>query len=94
MTALARLSGVSRQLVMGSFIHVFCAEIIVASIEGESFHRFSRTKMIKELEKAVSQGNLNFPRFGSEANLLFKLEELLRCYSDNEIGQHRHCLHS
>ena len=50
--------------------------------------------MIKELEKAVSYGNLHFPRFGSEANLFFELEELLSCYSDNEIGQHRHYLHS
>lgn len=46
--------------------------------------------MIIELEKVGSEGNLHIPHFRAEANLLFALEELFRCYGDNETGQHRH----
>jgi len=69
-------------------------KINAASVEGESFHRFSRTKMIEELEKAVGEGNPHFSHFGPEANLFAELEELFRCYGENGTGQRRQYLHS
>ncbi len=80
---------------MDSFHHVFRREKIVpAIVEGESFHRYSRTNMKKQLEKAVSDGNPHFSHFGPDANLFAELEELFRCYSENGTGQGRHYLHT
>ncbi|MBL6929851.1 MAG: phosphoribulokinase [Rhodospirillales bacterium] len=93
--ALARPSGAATPVVMDSFAHVFRRlKINAACVEGESFHRYSRTKMIEELEKAVSEGNPHFSHFGPEANLFAELEELFRCYGENGTGQRRQYLHS
>ncbi|MBL6933426.1 MAG: phosphoribulokinase [Rhodospirillales bacterium] len=93
--ALARPSGALTPVVMDSFQHVFRRKKInPAVVEGESFHRFSRTKMKIELEKAAKNGNQHFSHFGPEANLFAELEELFRCYSENGTGQRRHYLHS
>ena len=93
--ALARPSGAATPVVMDSFAHVFRREKITpAVVEGESFHRYSRTNMKVQLEKAVQEGNPHFSHFGPEANLFAELEELFRCYGENGTGQGRHYLHN
>ncbi len=93
--ALARPSGAATPVVMQAFANVFRREKInPAEVEGESFHRYSRTNMKEELKKATSQGNPHFSHFGPEANLFAELEELFRCYGENGTGQRRHYLHN
>lgn len=93
--ALARPSGALIPVVEDSFRHVFRREHInPAIIEGESFHRYSRSDMKEQLKKEIESGNPNFSHFGPDANLFDELEELFRCYSENGTGQGRHYLHS
>ena len=93
--ALARPSGAATPVVMQAFANVFRREKInPAEVEGESFHRYSRTTMKEELKKAISLGNPHFSHFGPEANLFAELEELFRCYGENGTGQRRHYLHN
>jgi len=80
---------------MEAFANVFRREKInPAEVEGESFHRYSRTIMKEELKKATREGNRHFSHFGPDANLFAELEELFRCYGENGTGQRRHYLHS
>ncbi len=93
--ALARPSGAATPVVMDSFEHVFRRlNINPAVVEGESFHRYSRTAMKQKMEEAVAGGNPHFSHFGPEANLFAELEELFRCYGEHGTGQRRHYLHS
>ena len=61
-------------------------------VEGDSFHRYDRITMKKELKKAKKEG-CNLSHFGPEGNLLEKQLELFRGYGECGTGQLRHYIH-
>jgi phosphoribulokinase len=63
-----------------------------AFVEGDSFHRYDRKEMKKELEKAEKEGR-NLSHFGPEGNLFDKQQELFRNYGENGTGKIRHYVH-
>jgi len=69
-------------------------DIKVARVEGESFHRFSRSDMIEEITKAATGGNEHFSHFGPEANQFGDLQDLFKAYGETGRGRTRNYLHS
>ncbi|TNF92024.1 MAG: phosphoribulokinase [Gammaproteobacteria bacterium] len=65
---------------------------MAAFVEGDSFHRFNRKEMKKELEKAKKDGR-NLSHFGPEGNLFDKQLELFQSYSETGTGMRRHYIH-
>jgi len=63
-----------------------------AFIEGDSFHRYNRKDMKKELEKNKETGG-NLSHFGPEGNLFEKQYELFKSYGETGSGMHRHYVH-
>ena len=64
-----------------------------AIVEGDSFHRYNRQEM-KEAVIAAEKEGKDISHFGPEANLLGRLAELFRGYSQNGTGQTRLYLHN
>lgn len=62
-------------------------------IEGDSFHRFDRAEMRKEMDAAIEAGK-SFSHFGEEANLFAELEQLFKSYGENGQGKKRYYLHN
>ncbi len=62
-------------------------------VEGDSFHRFDRKQMKKELAKAKKEGR-NLSHFGPEGNLFEKQFELFRSYGATGTGEIRHYIHN
>jgi len=93
--AIARPSGVVTPEILKPFERVFRRKNIDAAIvQGDGFHRYSRTEMEKQRAKATSEGNPHFSHYGPDANLFDELEELFRCYGENGTGQRRYYLHN
>jgi phosphoribulokinase len=67
--------------------------ITAATIEGDSFHRYSRPEMDVEIRKAQEQGR-HISYFGAEANDFESLEKLFSQYSENAGGKVRKYLHT
>ncbi len=82
-------------MVRDAFEHVFRRQSIsVARVEGESYHRFSRSDMIDEITRAADQGDNNFSHFGPQANLFNDVQDLFKSYGETGAGQKRRYLHS
>jgi len=64
-----------------------------AFIEGDSFHRYDRKTMKKELAKAKEEGR-TLSHFGPEGNLFDKQLELFRSYGEFGTGMRRHYVHN
>jgi phosphoribulokinase len=64
-----------------------------AFVEGDSFHRYDRKGMKKELGKAKKEGR-NLSHFGPEGNLFDKQQELFQRYSESGTGMRRHYVHN
>lgn len=64
-----------------------------ATIEGDSFHRFDRKQMKKELSKAKKDGR-NLSHFGPEGNLFEKQLEVFRSYGETGSGDRRYYIHN
>ncbi len=62
-------------------------------VEGDSFHRYDRKQMKKELAKAKKEGR-NLSHFGPEGNLFEKQLELFRRYGETGTGEIRHYIHN
>jgi phosphoribulokinase len=62
-------------------------------VEGDSFHRYDRKQMKKELAKAKKEGR-NLSHFGPEGNLFDKQLELFRRYGETGTGEIRHYIHN
>jgi len=62
-------------------------------IEGDSFHRYDRAEMLREMEKA-SQAGISLSHFGEQANQFERLEQLFRNYGETGDGQRRYYLHN
>ncbi len=62
-------------------------------VEGDSFHRYDRKQMKKELAKAKKEGR-NLSHFGPEGNLFDKQLEVFHRYSETGTGEIRHYIHN
>ena len=87
-------SGSGTTTVKATFDQIFRREGIDAvSIEGDAFHRYDRMAMKAELEKRKASGEATFSHFSYDANVLDKLEEVFRSYSETGTGKTRHYIH-
>ncbi|MGH8750345.1 MAG: phosphoribulokinase, partial [Burkholderiales bacterium] len=88
-------SGAGTSSVTRTFQHIFRREKIKAvTVEGDSFHRYNREEMKREIAKAEKNGNHPVSHFGPEANLFEKLETLFRQYGETGTGKLRRYLHN
>lgn len=88
-------SGAGTSLVTQSFQHIFRREEINAvTVEGDSFHRYDREEMKREITKAEKNGRRAISHFGQEANLFQELETLFRQYGETGTGKVRRYLHN
>ncbi len=87
-------SGAGTTTVMSSFVNIFRREKINAQlVEGDSFHRFNRLEMRKEMADAEKRGDRHYSHFGPAANLFKELEDLFRNYGETGTGRVRKYLH-
>lgn len=87
-------SGAGTSTVMNALQHIFQrVGAQAAFIEGDSFHRYNRAEMKKQLKEAKKEGR-NLSHFGPEGNLFDKQLELFRSYGESGTGMHRHYIHN
>jgi phosphoribulokinase len=87
-------SGAGTSTVKDALQHIFMrVGARAAFIEGDSFHRFDRKQMKKELAKAKKEGR-NLSHFGPEGNLFEKQLELFRSYGATGTGERRYYIHN
>ncbi len=92
--AITGSSGAGTTSVTRTFANIFRRESVKAAIiEGDSFHRYDRMEMKKQLADAEKGGNRHFSHFGPENNLFAELEALFRTYSESGGGRRRKYLH-
>jgi phosphoribulokinase len=92
--AITGSSGAGTTTVMSSFVNIFRRENLKAQlVEGDSFHRFNRLEMRKEMKDAEARGDRNYSHFGPAANLFKELEDLFRDYGQTGTGKVRKYLH-
>lgn len=86
-------SGAGTSAVKGTFERLFkgCG-IKPMVVDGDGFHRYARAEMAK-LTGESDRDNGRFSLFGTEANLLQELEQLLRHYAEHGYGTIRHYVH-
>ncbi len=87
-------SGAGTSTTIESFEHIFrTLGITSATVEGDSFHRYSRPEMDLEKRKArEDQRNISY--FGDAANDFGALEKLFQDYSETGKGKIRRYLHT
>ena len=87
-------SGAGTSTVRKAFQHIFIREgLKPAIIEGDSFHKYDRQEMHKEIKKSDKAGR-TFSHFGPKANLFKELEECFREYSETGMTKRRHYAHN
>jgi len=92
--AITGSSGAGTTSVTRTFQKIFRREQIKAGlIEGDSFHRYDRKEMRRNLAEAEKAGNRHYSHFGPEANLFEELEASFREYGETGNGRHRKYLH-
>ena len=86
-------SGAGTSTAVKAFMRLF-AEMNIkgALVEGDAFHAYDRQQTRRVLERARIRGE-NFSLFAPAANLLERLEGLLREYGEHGTGAIRHYLH-
>ncbi len=88
-------SGAGTSVVTHTFRHIFHREEIKAvTVEGDSFHRYDREEMKRQIAKTEKNGQRTISHFGPEANLFQELETLFRQYAENGTGKMRRYLHN
>jgi phosphoribulokinase len=91
--AITGSSGAGTTSVKNTFDQIFRREhLSVATIEGDSFHRWDREEMKVEMAKAIEEGR-NLSHFGPEANLIPELADLFKTYGETGTGKVRRYLH-
>ncbi len=86
-------SGAGTSTVKNALQHIFKrVGARAAFIEGDSFHRYDRQEMRREVKKALKEGR-NLSHFGPEGNLFDKQLELFRSYGQSGMGERRHYVH-
>jgi phosphoribulokinase len=87
-------SGAGTTSVKKTFEVIFRRENVKAVyVEGDSFHRYDRMEMRREMAAAAEKGNKHFSHFSPETNLLEELEALFRAYSETGKGIVRSYVH-
>jgi len=93
--AITGSSGAGTTSVMRTFEQIFRREGVKAAfVEGDSFHRYDRAEMKRQMAQSVEAGNQRFSHFGPEANLFRELESLFRDYGESGSGRARKYLHN
>jgi len=67
--------------------------VTAAVVEGDSFHRYDRKEMRKQL-KIAKKENRNLTHFGPEGNLFDKQYELFESYGETGTGMRRYYVHN
>ena len=92
--AITGSSGAGTSTVKSSMEHIFRRDGINAVIvEGDSFHRYDRAEMQRQVELAQKEGRI-LSHFGPEGNHWDKLEELFREYGETGAGMRRYYIHN
>lgn len=92
--AITGSSGAGTTSVRRTFEQIFRRHgLNVAYVEGDSFHRFDRAEMKREMAAARERGDGFLSHFGEQANLFAELEELFAEYGRSGGGKTRHYLH-
>ena len=92
--AITGSSGAGTSTVRSSMEHIFRRDGINAVIvEGDSFHRYDRAEMQRQVELAQKEGRI-LSHFGPEGNHWEKLEELFREYGETGAGMRRYYIHN
>lgn len=87
-------SGAGTSSVKLAFERIFHREgISPAVIEGDSFHRYDRETMEREVEKAAAAGRM-LTHFGPDGNLFAELEALFATFGESGTGQRRYYIHT
>ncbi len=87
-------SGAGTSTVKLALEHIFRRlGINAAVVEGDSFHRYDRKEMRKELKLAKKE-NRNLSHFGPEGNLFDKQYELFKSYGESGTGLRRYYIHN
>ncbi len=87
-------SGAGTSTVKNALEHIFMrVGARAAFIEGDSFHRYDRKEMRRELKMAMAEGR-NLSHFGPEGNLFDKQLELFQSYGRSGTGERRHYVHN
>jgi len=92
--AITGSSGAGTSTVKTAMEHVFQRlNVNAAVIEGDSFHRYDRKEMRKQLKLAKKE-NRNLTHFGPEGNLFDKQYELFKTYGESGTGMRRYYIHN
>jgi len=87
-------SGAGTSSVKLAFERIFQREgITPAFIEGDSFHRYEREAMEREMDKAAAAGE-TLTHFGPEGNLFDELQTLFATFGCNGTGRRRYYIHT
>ncbi len=87
-------SGAGTSTVKQAFQHIFNREgLKPVVIEGDSFHKYNRVEMGKQIKKADEASQM-FSHFGAKANLFKELENCFKTYSETGTGKRRYYIHN
>jgi len=87
-------SGAGTSTVKNALQHIFQrVGAHAAFVEGDSFHRYDRKEMRKEVKLAMAEGR-NLSHFGPEGNLFEKQLEVFQSYGRTGSGEFRHYVHN
>jgi phosphoribulokinase len=91
--AITGSSGAGTTTVRVAMEHIFRRDGINAvTVEGDSFHRYDRLEMQRQVEQALREGR-HLSHFGPEGNLFDRLEALFMEYSERRTGLRRYYIH-
>jgi len=92
--AITGSSGAGTSSVSRTFEQIFRRESVNAIFtEGDSFHRYDRLEMKRQMAERQKDHSQHFTHFGPDANLLEELETLFSTYAMNGTGMRRKYLH-
>ncbi len=93
--AITGSSGAGTTTVKKAFEHIFLRENIKPLIiEGDSFHKYDRAEMKKNVKREDKKGNKFFSHFGPNANLFDKIAETFKAYGETGQCERRYYLHN
>ena len=92
--AITGSSGAGTTSVKKTFDQIFRREKINSVyIEGDAFHRWSRTEMREKMKEAATHGDNHYSHFGPDANLFEDLDKTFSSYSKSGAGLTRTYVH-
>jgi len=88
-------SGAGTSTVKTAFEHILYREGVTSTVvEGDSYHRYDRVSMKKQMEKETEKGNHHFSHFGPDANMFDEIGELFKTYGESGAGRKRYYVHN